>query len=50
VKASDLAWLAATVEQRELSLDERRNLAWDEALVNGLVETDALMSMLGERA
>lgn len=50
VKASDIAWLAATVEQREIPLHDRRRLNWHEALANGIVATTDLMAMLGEGA
>lgn len=48
LKASDLAWLAATVEERELPFETRRRLDWHAALGVGLVDTEDLMALLGE--
>lgn len=48
VKASDLAWLAAAIEERDLTLDRRRQLDWHGALGAGLVGTADLMSLLEE--
>lgn len=46
VQASDLAWLAATIEQRELPFEQRRRLDWHSALRAGLITTDQLMRLL----
>jgi hypothetical protein len=46
VKASDLAWLAARIEEREVAFDARRQLDWHCALSKGLVGTDDLMALL----
>jgi hypothetical protein len=50
LQASDLAWLAATIEQRELPFEERRRLDWHRALHAGLVTTDELMALVADAA
>jgi hypothetical protein len=47
VQASDVAWLAATLEEREIPFEERRRLDWRSALDGGLVTSESLMSLVG---
>ena len=48
LRASDLAWLAVTVEELEIPLKDRRGFDWHSAFAPGLVEAEHLMNMLGE--
>ncbi|MBI4935942.1 MAG: hypothetical protein HY828_18830 [Actinobacteria bacterium] len=47
VRASDLAWLASTIEEQEMSIERRRRLDWHSALEPGLVTADHLAAIAG---